>query len=241
MTSRAQHAAQLERTAQFARIIRDLQSGVTVDLSTESTFSLQDMEFQAELSRCEVARAAILAELDRREALEAETAKGAKCYWDGGSRLHGNPHADDTPQFAAWLKGWNDAQAERWERDCPTAAMLLKSRTQQPGATAMTHTAAACPNPAHCIDAKCYAERTARFCVGASTQQVETFTEGQKVVWSDLDDDFGFPGRTMAGVVTGLRGDEPDAEACIYVMLDNGTAIEALEHELNRNDLELLP
>lgn len=27
----------------------------------------------------------------------------------------------------------------------------------------MTHAAATCPNPAHCIDAQCYAERTARF------------------------------------------------------------------------------
>lgn len=67
MTSQAQHKAQIERTAAFARIIRDLQEGAAVDLSVESTFSLQDMEFQAELCKCPIAQNAILAELDKRE------------------------------------------------------------------------------------------------------------------------------------------------------------------------------
>lgn len=60
------HTDQMNRTAQFARIIRDLQQGVTISLSSESLYSLHDMEFQAELSRCPVAQKAILDEIDRR-------------------------------------------------------------------------------------------------------------------------------------------------------------------------------
>lgn len=56
-------------------------------------------------------------------------AAGTKCYWDGGSLMHGNPHPDDTFEFSAWARGWLDAQIERWETQAPTAAKLLKSRT----------------------------------------------------------------------------------------------------------------
>lgn len=61
------HNDQMNRTAAFARTIRDLQAGIAVDLNVESTFSLHDMEFQAELSRCPIAQAAIIEELNRRD------------------------------------------------------------------------------------------------------------------------------------------------------------------------------
>lgn len=61
------HTDQMKRTAEFACIIRDLQQGAEVDLSTQSTYSLHDMEFQADLSRCSIARAAIIEELNLRD------------------------------------------------------------------------------------------------------------------------------------------------------------------------------
>jgi hypothetical protein len=61
------HTDQMDRVTKFARIIRDLQQGVEVDLSVESTYSLHDMEFQADLSACPVAHTAIIEELNRRD------------------------------------------------------------------------------------------------------------------------------------------------------------------------------
>lgn len=61
------HTDQMKRTARFACLIRDLERGLTVDLSTESTYALHDLEFQAELSRCPKAQSAILTELDSRD------------------------------------------------------------------------------------------------------------------------------------------------------------------------------
>ncbi|MGV8917797.1 MAG: hypothetical protein ACOH2R_08360 [Pseudomonas sp.] len=61
------HIDQMNRVTALARTIRDLQQGITVDLSAESTYSLHDMEFQAELSTCPIAQAAIINELNLRD------------------------------------------------------------------------------------------------------------------------------------------------------------------------------
>ena len=61
------HNDQMKRTAGFSLIISQLQAGTSVDLSTESLYSLHDMEFQAELSGCLLAQEAILTEIDKRQ------------------------------------------------------------------------------------------------------------------------------------------------------------------------------
>lgn len=46
--------------------------------------------------------------------LKAVSQKGEKAYWDGASRINGNPYSNDTAEFKAWDEGWGSAQQQKW-------------------------------------------------------------------------------------------------------------------------------